>query len=45
MVGLKGRPPARKSADNIDKQASRLSNMTLSNAGHYVADLLRGLVD
>jgi hypothetical protein len=35
-----GHPP-----DNIDKQSNRIANKTLSNAGHYVADLLRGLVD
>jgi hypothetical protein len=35
----------RKSADNIDKQSDRIANKTLSNAGHYVADLLRGLAN
>jgi hypothetical protein len=33
----------RKSADNIDKQANRVSDGTLKNAAHYVADVLRGL--
>ncbi len=35
----------RKSADNIDKQSNRIANKNLSNAGHWVADMLRGLVD
>jgi RHS repeat-associated protein len=35
----------RKSADNIDKQANKISNKSLANAAHYTADLLRGLVN
>jgi len=35
----------RRSADNIDKQAGRISNGTLRNAAHFTADVLRGLVD
>ena len=41
----KWKETVRKSADNIDKQSNRIANKTLSSAGHYVADLLRGLVD
>ena len=41
----KWKETVRKSADNIDKQSNRIANKTLSNTGHYVADLLRGLVD
>jgi RHS repeat-associated protein len=41
----KWKETVRKSADNIDKQSARIANKTLSNAGHYVADLLRGLVN
>lgn len=41
----KWKDTVRKSADNIDKQSNRIANKTLGNAGHYVADLLRGLVD
>ena len=35
----------RKSADNIDKKADKIANKHLRNSAHYIADLLRGLVD
>lgn len=41
----KWKETVRKSADNIDKQSNRIANKHLSNAGHWVADMLRGLVD
>jgi RHS repeat-associated protein len=41
----KWKETVRKSADNIDKQSNRIANQHLSNAGHWVADMLRGLVD
>jgi RHS repeat-associated protein len=41
----KWKQTVRKSADNIDKQADKIANKNLSNTAHYVADLLRGLVN
>ena len=35
----------RDAANQIDKQADRMSNAHVRNAAHFIADALRGLVD